>query len=386
MRARLANFLATTAATIAGTFIPLYAHQLGADDVGVGLLAALSALTVTIAGLLAGRAADRYGTRQFIVLGLLASAISTLLQVFAFDFVSLVVLRALNGLALGVYPAALISHVQASKERLGQFSAFGSLGWTAGSLLAGTIATYFTIRGTFVAASLLFFIAYLLALRFGVRPPDPTPQKTASLWEVFLSKRSTFISVLIRHIGAHMIWAFWPLFLQQLGGGLLLDRRHVSHQHGNTVSRDVLSDGSRVEHGAAAVGLIAVECNVHYIRARPKFLVDPAHTDTVGHLMGAAVRGGLAGGDRGPSQPWGCLGDLYGSIEHLDGHRAGTGSVACAHRGVLSAHLCRSRAVVRSVPLQTNQPCALPRERASPVRGLAQMSLQGGAPHAMLKP
>jgi Mg/Co/Ni transporter MgtE len=41
MRARLANFLATTAATIAGTFIPLYAHQLGADDVGVGLLAAL---------------------------------------------------------------------------------------------------------------------------------------------------------------------------------------------------------------------------------------------------------------------------------------------------------------------------------------------------------
>jgi MFS family permease len=217
MRARLANFLATTAATIAGTFIPLYAHQLGADDVGVGLLAALSALTVTIAGLLAGRAADRYGTRQFIVLGLLASAISTLLQVFAFDFVSLVVLRALNGLALGVYPAALISHVQASKERLGRFSAFGSLGWTAGSLLAGTIATYFTIRGTFVAASLLFFIAYLLALRFGVRPPDPAPEKTASLWEVFLSKRSTFISVLIRHIGAHMIWAFWPLFLQQLG-------------------------------------------------------------------------------------------------------------------------------------------------------------------------
>jgi len=217
MRARLANFLATTATTIAGTFIPLYAHQLGADDVGIGLLAAITALAVVATNLICGHAADRYGTRVFIVFGLLASAISTLLQVLAFDFGMLVLLRVLNGLALGVYPAALISHVQASKERLGRFSAFGSLGWTIGSLLAGTIATYFTIRGTFVAASLLFFIAYLLAMRFGVRPPDPNGDKPASLWEVFLRHRSTFISVMIRHVGAHMIWAFWPLFLQKLG-------------------------------------------------------------------------------------------------------------------------------------------------------------------------
>ncbi len=217
MRVRLANFLTTTATTIAGTFIPLYAHQLGADDVGVGLLAAIASLAVVVTNLLCGHAADRYGTRVFIVFGLLASAISTLLQAVAFDFSSLVVLRVLNGLALGVYPAALISHVQASKERLGRFSAFGSLGWTIGSLLAGTIATYFTIRGTFVAASGLFFVAYLLALRFGVRPPDSNSQAAGSLWEVFLSHRSTFLSVLIRHIGAHMIWAFWPLFLQQLG-------------------------------------------------------------------------------------------------------------------------------------------------------------------------
>ncbi len=217
MRVRLANFLATTATTIAGTFIPLYAHQLGADDVGVGLLAAITALATVLTNLLCGHAADRYGTRVFIVFGLLASAVSTLLQVVAFDFGSLVFFRVLNGLALGIYPAALISHVQASQERLGRFSAFGSLGWTAGSLVAGTIATYFTIRGTFVAASGLFFVAYLLAMRFGVRPPDLAHEKPTSLWEVFLSHRSTFISVLIRHIGAHMIWAFWPLFLQKLG-------------------------------------------------------------------------------------------------------------------------------------------------------------------------
>ncbi len=217
MRVRLANLLATTATTIAGTFIPIYAHQLGADDVGIGLLVAAAALAVVVTNLISGQAADRYGTRIFIVAGLLASAVSTFLQVLAFDFGSLVVFRVLNGFALGVYPAALISHVQASRERLGRFSAFGSLGWTAGSLLAGAIATYFTIRGTFVASGLLFFIAYLLAVRFGVRPPDPNGAKPASLWEVFVRHRSTFLSVLIRHIGAHMIWAFWPLFLQKLG-------------------------------------------------------------------------------------------------------------------------------------------------------------------------
>jgi DHA1 family quinolone resistance protein-like MFS transporter len=216
MRARLANLLATTAATIAGTFIPIYALELGADAVGVGLLATVAALAVVATNLICGHATDRYGTRIFIVAGLFASAVSTFLQIFAFDFGSLVVFRVLNGLALGVYPAALISHVQASQERLGRFSAFGSLGWTAGSLLAGTIATYLTIRGTFIASALLFFLAYALAARFGVRPPDPKNGKPTSLWTVFLQHRSTFLSILIRHIGAHMIWAFWPLFLQTL--------------------------------------------------------------------------------------------------------------------------------------------------------------------------
>lgn len=214
---RLANFLANTATTIAGTFIPLYAHQLGADDVGVGLLATAAAFAIVVTNLICGRAADRYGTRVFIVWGMLTSALSTLVQIFAFDFRSLFLLRVLNGLALGVYPAALISHVQASQERLGRFSAFGSLGWTVGSLLAGSIATYFTIKGTFVASASLFFLAYLLAMRFGVRPPSSTNTKAVSLWTVFLQHRSTFISVLIRHVGAHMAWAFWPLFLHTLG-------------------------------------------------------------------------------------------------------------------------------------------------------------------------
>jgi hypothetical protein len=48
MRAHLANLLATTAATIAGTFIPIYAFELGANDVGVGLLAAITALAIVV--------------------------------------------------------------------------------------------------------------------------------------------------------------------------------------------------------------------------------------------------------------------------------------------------------------------------------------------------
>ena len=31
---------------------------------------------------------------------------------------------------------------------------------------------------------------------------------------------SLYLSVLIRHSGAHMIWTFWPLFLQTLGADL----------------------------------------------------------------------------------------------------------------------------------------------------------------------
>jgi hypothetical protein len=297
------------------------------------------------------------------------------------------VLRALNGLALGGLSCG--AHLPRPSIERAPGAVFGV--WVIG-LDRGLFAcrhnrdVLHDPRDVRRGVSALFYSVSIGAAVWRVRPPDPTPQKTASPWEVFLSKRSTFISVLIRHIGAHMIWAFWPLFLQQLGADYFWIGVTSAINTGTQFLVMYFLTDRGWSTGLLRLGLLLSSVTFITFALAPQFLVDPAHADTVGHLVGAAVRGGLAGGNGEPSQPWGCLGDLHRGIEHLDGHRAGAGSVACAHRGVLSAHLCRSRAVVRSVPLQTNQPCALPRERASPVRGLAQMSLQGGAPHAMLKP
>lgn len=211
------NFLATTAATIAGTFIPIYAQQLGADNTGVGILAASASLAVVMASLISGKAADRYGGRLFIVAGLIAAALSTAIQFFAPNYAALLAMRVLNGLALGSFPAALIAHVQAAQQRLGRYSAFGSLGWVVGSLLAGTVATYFTIPGTFLAAALLFGGAFLFAFGLNDTACPERTEKQPSLWRVFRRHHPTYLAIFLRHSGAMMTWAFWPLFLQTLG-------------------------------------------------------------------------------------------------------------------------------------------------------------------------
>jgi DHA1 family quinolone resistance protein-like MFS transporter len=219
MKTSLIRFLTFAAAQISFVYVIVFARELGIPDVKIGTIVAFYSLTLFFSSYIFGYASDRYGRKIFIVVGLIAASIAFFLQIFAHDYFSLSFIRFLVGLCVGIYPSALVAYAHEMKENMGKFASFGSLGWFIGLIIAGIIATYFTIKGIFILSSLLSLLAFVVALMLEPLKEKPIRIPFLSL-KILRKNKSVFLSVLIRHSGAYMIWTFWPLYLMSLGADL----------------------------------------------------------------------------------------------------------------------------------------------------------------------
>ena len=214
MRPHYLQFLSNFAVSNSLLFIPLLIiEEFGGNEVDVGLITALYSLAAFFSAYYFGRAADQYGRRVILSIGLGISAVAFLLQVFANSLISLALIRALCGLAIGIYPGAIIAYAYETRYRLGKFSSYGALGWGAGTMLAGVLTLYFRI---FLASSLLFILAFALSLflpYYGEKRLKVPffPKK------IIKDNLPEYLAVLLRHSGASGIWTIFPLFLGGLG-------------------------------------------------------------------------------------------------------------------------------------------------------------------------
>ena len=219
MKPNFIRFLTFAAVMSSWTYVPLFAKALGITDSGIGLIVASYSLALFVSSTLFGYASDKHGRRIWLITGLISSSLAFFLQLFARDFSNLLLIRVLTGFCVGVYPASLITYVYEQKKDLSRFSSFGSLGWTLGVLLAGLIASFSSIESVFAFSSVLFLAAFPIALTmdFGKRSSITVPILPL---KIIRRNLPLYLSVLFRHSGAHMIWTFWPLFLQSLGADL----------------------------------------------------------------------------------------------------------------------------------------------------------------------
>jgi len=67
--------------------------------------------------------------KMLLLAGFLSSSITFFIQMFAYDPISLAIIRALAGFSVGIYPAVLILYVYNLKQSIGKFSSFMPLGW-----------------------------------------------------------------------------------------------------------------------------------------------------------------------------------------------------------------------------------------------------------------
>jgi len=219
MKPNLVRFLTFAAMMASWVYMPIFASDLGISDTEIGFMVAFYSLASFLSSFVFGRASDKYGRKLFLLVGLVLSAIAFFLQVFTQGFLTLLIIRVSLGFCLGIYPASLIAYVHENKKDLSKFSSFGSLGWAFGSFISGSIAVYFMVRSIFIFSSLLFFLAFLtsLKMRFGRHDSIDVPKFPV---KIIKKNLPLYLSILIRQTGAHMIWTFWPLYLQSLGADL----------------------------------------------------------------------------------------------------------------------------------------------------------------------
>jgi DHA1 family quinolone resistance protein-like MFS transporter len=130
--------------------------------------------------------------------------------------------RIFTGVAVGLYPAALVDYVTRRNGKLGQYSAFGSLGFGAGNFVASILVQYYTgITGAFLMAAIAMFVGFAVALTLR---PVPEIHHKVPLFPRRLIRKNIHIyaPMLLRHSGATGIWVYWPLFILTLKGSSIL--------------------------------------------------------------------------------------------------------------------------------------------------------------------
>ncbi|MBN3033344.1 MAG: MFS transporter [Candidatus Saganbacteria bacterium] len=214
----LIQFFTNAALFASQIFIPIMARELGADDLSVGLIVGVFNLAYFLSAYLFGILTDLKGARRILIGGLLLSAVLFAAQVLAGNLAALFWVRALAGLAAGIFPVALT--VYAFHERaglMGRFTAYGSLGWAFGSLLAGLLIFYGPI---FAVSALLFFVSFAIACRFPeIRSGLKVGFLPLALWR---KNARIYIPYFLRALGAQTAWSLFPLYLMGIGADKFL--------------------------------------------------------------------------------------------------------------------------------------------------------------------
>ncbi len=141
----LASLVENIAGTLPTSYFPYYAESLGAEIWFIGSFVAAFLVTSAFLSSPFGSLSDRIGRKKLIQAGLLADVFLGTLTGLIQNWQSLLIVRALNGVATAaVRPAAeasLIDQVPVSRrgEALGFFLTATMVGWFLGPIFGGTI-------------------------------------------------------------------------------------------------------------------------------------------------------------------------------------------------------------------------------------------------------
>lgn len=214
-------------------FQPLFIKQLGvhplaAVELWAGLGGASTAIFVAVFSPIWGAIADRTGRRVMVVRAMLAGGVTIALMAAVTNVYQLTGLRILQGILTGTIAAstALVA-TSAPRERIGyavgllQTSIF--IGISTGPLVGGLLAHWVGLRGTFLVAGALLFVAGLLVLFFVHERFERVPRSlVGGAWQrlttaVGQPELQQFLAVLfLLQVGAAMVLPFLPLYVEEL--------------------------------------------------------------------------------------------------------------------------------------------------------------------------
>ncbi len=218
----MAVFASVLGLGIISPLMPLYAKNLGATGIWLGIVFSAYAVSRGILTPLVGKLSDKKGRKILIVSGLLLYSITSLLYVFISNVYAFTGVRLLHGLASAMVIPIAMAYIGENTEKgregiaMGTFNTALFLGMAAGPLLGGVFDTMFGMSSVFYALAGLTGAAFLITLVF---LPDIKPlkkHKKAHIPIMTIIKNNAVKSLLVFRIVEAVarsgIMVFLPLF------------------------------------------------------------------------------------------------------------------------------------------------------------------------------
>ena len=217
--------------------LPVYAEELGATGIWIGLTFASFAVTQTIFGPFAGRWSDRYGRKPFIIAGLLLYFVAALGYLTATSFVQVVLFRMLSGVGtsfiFSVARAYIGDLVPPGHEGrwFGVFATGDIIGFGIGPLVAGLLRKFLGFDAVFISMALLMASSALIVTLLLPRISPEVRLRAAARRESELSFRLAMSDRLVLAITLTMLvtsfsfgstFSFLAVKLEGLGTGAVL--------------------------------------------------------------------------------------------------------------------------------------------------------------------
>jgi DHA1 family multidrug resistance protein-like MFS transporter len=168
----LSIFASMLGVGIISPLLPLYAENLGATGIWIGMIFAGFSISRTIIAPFAGRLSDRRGRKLFLSIGLLISSIISLGYIWATSAPHLTLVRLIHGVASGMImpiAQAYIGDISPEGEEgkwMGYFNAAFFTGFGFGPLMGGVLTDHFGMNVAFSAMGGLNLLAFLTVVFF----------------------------------------------------------------------------------------------------------------------------------------------------------------------------------------------------------------------------
>jgi DHA1 family multidrug resistance protein-like MFS transporter len=202
-------------------FLPIYADQLGASSLEIGLIQASFSIGNFASLLLVGRMSDRFGRKIFLIIGLSMMTLASVAFIWSKNPTQLIMIRLFQGIGASAHlPIAQaylgdITPEGGEGRWMGYFNAVLFSGIGLGPLVGGVLADAFSMTTPFVVMAIANFVGMVATLIFLPEVPRKvTPREHRSPLAPMKSRvmRGVFAYRMTAGFGTSSLMAFMPLF------------------------------------------------------------------------------------------------------------------------------------------------------------------------------
>ena len=217
-------FVSVTGVGIVVPLLPVYAYELGASGLYIGLVFGAFSLSRTFFLPYFGRLSDKKGRKPLIISGLLAYALISIAFIFSKNVETLIIIRFIQGISSAMLMPVIQAYVgditpEGSEGlSMGMFNMSMFFGLSVGPLAGGMINEHFSLNTSFLCMGILAFLGFSLCLF--LLPPTKSERavsrkKGVISWKKLLKDRElsglfSFRFAYAACVG--VVWGFLPVF------------------------------------------------------------------------------------------------------------------------------------------------------------------------------